>query len=151
MDPATVHGLPRKATGIKWALLLVAALSSIFLFALDNTIVADVQPKIINDLGEIEKLTWISVRFALSAVEVQLLWGKIYTQMNIKLFFLVGVLLFEVGSAVCGATPTMDTLIVGRALCGVGGVGIYIGAMNIISLSTTEAERPGYLGLVGLT
>lgn len=71
--------------------------------------------------------------------------------MDIKRCFLAAVLIFEVGSAVCGAAPTMNALIVGRALCGVGGVGIYVGAINIISLSTTEAERPGYLGFVGLT
>ncbi|KAJ5113283.1 hypothetical protein N7456_001817 [Penicillium angulare] len=70
MASTTVNDLPRKATGIRWALLLVAVLSSIFLFALDNTFVPDAQPKIINDLGEINKITWISVGFALGAVGV---------------------------------------------------------------------------------
>lgn len=68
------QNLPRAATGTKWVLLVVSVLSSIFLFALDNTIVADVQPKIVNDLGEIDKLAWISVGFALGAVGVQLFW-----------------------------------------------------------------------------
>ncbi|PYH94064.1 putative MFS drug efflux transporter [Aspergillus ellipticus CBS 707.79] len=143
--------LPRSATGAKWFLLLTAVLSSISFFALDNTIVADVQPKIVDSLGEINKLTWISVGFALGAVVVQLFWGKVFTQMDTKRSLLVAVVLFETGSAVCGAAPTMNALIVGRTLCGVGGVGIYVGAINIISFSTTEAERPGCLGFVGLT
>ena len=44
----------------------------------------------------------------------------------------------------------MNALIVGRAICGLGGSGIYIGAMNILSVTTTEVERPAYLSLVGL-
>lgn len=65
--------------------------------------------------------------------------------------FLLAVVLFEIGSALCGAAPTMNALIVGRAICGLGGAGIYIGAMSILSVFTTEAERPMYLSLVGLT
>ncbi|KAA8644348.1 hypothetical protein EYZ11_001643 [Aspergillus tanneri] len=143
--------LPRKVTGFKWVLVIFSILSAIFLFALDNTIVADVQPKIIDSFGEINKLPWISVAFALGAVSVNLVWGKVFAQLEAKKSFIVTIILFEVGSAVCGAAPTMNALIIGRALCGIGGSGIYLGAINILSNSTTEAERPGYLGFVGLT
>lgn len=142
---------PRKVSGIKWVLVIFSILSAIFLFALDNTIVADVQPKIVDSFGEINKLPWISVSFALGGVAVNLVWGKIFAQFETKKSFLITVILFEVGSAVCGAAPTMNALIVGRTICGIGGSGIYLGAINLLSNSTTEAERPGYLGFVGLT
>ena len=45
----------------------------------------------------------------------------------------------------------MAALIIGRVICGLGGTGIYIGAMNLLSLMTTEEERPMYLGVSGLT
>lgn len=45
----------------------------------------------------------------------------------------------------------MSALIVGRAICGIGGMGIYLGTMNMVSALTSEAERPMYLGFVGLT
>lgn len=77
--------------------------------------------------------------------------GKIFAQFETKKSFLVTVVLFEIGSAVCGAAPTMNALIIGRTICGIGGSGIYLGAINLLSNSTTEAERPGYLGFVGLT
>lgn len=77
--------------------------------------------------------------------------GKLYGELNIKLLFLAAVLLFEVGSAIAGAAPSMNVLIIGRAICGIGGSGIYIGVMNILSMLTSEAERPAYLGFVGLT
>jgi hypothetical protein len=65
----------RKVTGISWLCVVVAVLAPFFLFALDNTIVADVQPQVVEDLGEIQKLPWISVAFALGAVSVNLIWS----------------------------------------------------------------------------
>ena len=65
----------RSMKGITWFCVVLSLLSSIFLFALDNTVVADVQPSIIKTLGEIEKLPWISVAFALGAISVNLFWS----------------------------------------------------------------------------
>jgi MFS family permease len=68
-----------------------------------------------------------------------------------KVLFIIGVLLFEVGSAVCASSPNMTALIIGRVVCGLGGVGIFVGTMNLLSFFTTEKERPIYLNIVGLT
>ena len=134
-----------------WVLVLISIITSLFLYALDNTIVANIQPTIVQDLGEIDKLPWISVSFAFAAASVQLLWGKIFMLFENKTAFLVAVFVFEAGTAVCGAARTMNALIVGRTLCGLGASGIYIGSVNLVSLLTTIQERPTYLGLTGLT
>lgn len=76
--------------------------------------------------------------------------GKLFADFDGKILFVIGFVLFEIGSAVCGAAPSMDAFIIGRAICGVGGAGIYIGAMNLLTALTTEQERPGILSLVGL-
>jgi MFS family permease len=68
-----------------------------------------------------------------------------------KPLFITSVVLFEIGSAICGSAPNMSALIVGRFVCGLGGCGIYVGAMNLVSALTSEAERSMYLGLAGLT
>ncbi|KAF2014395.1 MFS general substrate transporter, partial [Aaosphaeria arxii CBS 175.79] len=141
---------PRNMKQISWVLVLISILSAVFLFALDNTVVADIQPKIINIFGEIEKLPWASVAFALGAVAVNLFWGKLFGDFDGKILYVIAFVLFEVGSAVCGSARSMNALIVGRAVCGVGGAGIYIGAMNLLSALTSEQERPGILSLVGL-
>ncbi|MCJ1296279.1 hypothetical protein MMC34_007845 [Xylographa carneopallida] len=60
--------------------------------------------------------------------------------------FSAGLVVFEVGSAVCGAAPSMAALIVGRLICGLG---IYTGAMNLLSLMTMEEQRPMYRGVFG--
>ena len=64
----------RTIQGLRWALLYTAVFSAQFLFALDNTIVADVQPAIVEDFGEVQKLPWIIVAFELGNVSVGLVW-----------------------------------------------------------------------------
>jgi MFS family permease len=61
------------------------------------------------------------------------------------------VLIFEVGSAVIGSAQSIQAVIVGRAIAGFGGSGIYVGTINIISSITTTAERAQYLNFVGMS
>lgn len=65
---------PRQLHGLLWGIVVTSVLSAIFLFALDNTVVALIQPRIVNSLGEIEKLPWLSVSFALTSVAMNLIW-----------------------------------------------------------------------------
>ncbi|KAI1097136.1 major facilitator superfamily-domain-containing protein [Jackrogersella minutella] len=141
----------RKLKPLSWFFVVFSLLAALFLFALDNTIVANIQENIIYTLGGIEKLPWISVAFALGAIATNLLWGQLYINFDNKILFVSSVLIFEVGSAVCGAAPSLDALIVGRAICGIGGIGIYLGAINMVSALTNDQEKPMYLGFVGLT
>jgi hypothetical protein len=110
---------PRDVHGWKWTLVVISILSSIFLFSLDNTIVADIQPAIVETFGDVGKLPWLSVGFLLGAASTNLIWGKIFTQFNGKWTYIGCVVFFEVGSAICGGSNNMNTLIVGRAICGV--------------------------------
>ena len=68
---------PRDISGLKWALVVLSILSSTFLFALDNTIVADVQPVIVKHFNSVGKLIWLSVAFLIGAASTNLIWGKI--------------------------------------------------------------------------
>ncbi|TVY83961.1 Efflux pump DEP3 [Lachnellula suecica] len=142
---------PRDVHGFKWVIVISCVLSSTFLFAIDNTIVADIQDAIISDFGEANKLPWISVSFLLAAAGTNLLWGRLYGQFDAKYLYILTTFIFEVGSAICGAAPNMNALIIGRAICGLGGVGMYIGVMTIISVTTSTVERPPYLALIGVS
>ena len=64
----------RKTTGIKWILVVLSILSSTFLFALDNTVVADVEPKIVDRFGQIQKLPWLPIAFLVTCVSTNLVW-----------------------------------------------------------------------------
>ncbi len=119
------------------------------LYGLDTTIAADIQPDIVKAFGQIQKLSWIGTGFPLGSVATILPIGYAYGLFNIKHFFIISLVLFEIGSAICGAAPTMDALIVGRVIAGVGGAGMYLGVLNYISVFTTIRERSMYAALCG--
>lgn len=126
-------------------------MSSTFLFSLDNSIVAEIQPAIINSLGGVDKLGWLGVSFVLGTLSTIIFWGKIMGLFSVKWTYLVSILIFEVGSAICGAAPTMNTMIVGRAIAGIGGAGMYVGCLALLSLTTSLRERPVYMASIGFT
>ena len=142
---------PRNIVGAKWAVVVVAILSSTFLFALDNTVVADVQPRIVIEFGSVSQIAWLSVAFIMAAVSLNLFYGQLYSQLPAKWLYIGSTTVFEVGSALCGAAPNMSALIVGRALAGLGGIGMYLGVMSLLHHTTTLQERPLYVAGVGLT
>ncbi|KUI54174.1 hypothetical protein VP1G_01690 [Cytospora mali] len=134
----------RTITGWKWAFTYASLMSTVLLFALDNTIVATIQPTIVETFGHQEDLAWIGVSFVLGQSLI-LPIGKSFGMFNMKLVFLTSVILFEGGSAICGASPNMAALIIGRVIAGVGGSGLYVGALTYISVLTTTIERPIYI------
>lgn len=140
----------RKLHGFSWFLVVFSILSSIFLYALDNTIVADIIPAIVNDFSSIKDLGWLSVGFVIGGVAVIMPLGKIYGMFDVKWLYIISMVVFLAASALCGAAPDMNAEIVGRVFAGAGGIGLYIGVMILLSINTTEQERPAYLSLVGL-
>jgi MFS family permease len=142
---------PPYLTGWKWFVYMAAIVSSTFLYALDGTIVAVLQPGLIEEFGHIEDLSWLSIAFLLCATATNLAWGRVYSNFNAKWLYIFHVFIFEVGSAICGAAPSMNVLILGRAIAGVGGSGQYIGCMTLIAATTTMTERPMYVSLTGLS
>ncbi|KAK2021936.1 MFS general substrate transporter [Colletotrichum zoysiae] len=141
----------REIHGIKWALTVGAILSCVFLFALDTTVVADIQPNIIADLGGFEKYPWLAAAYAVPATALVLIQSKMYGVFDIKWLYLGYLVCFEVGSAISGAAPTMNSLIIARVIAGVGGCGIYVGSLSFFSVVTTPKERPVYISLISPT
>jgi hypothetical protein len=142
---------PRDITGWKWGLVVFSVLSSTFIFALDNSIVADIQPVIVTHFDDVDTLSWLSVAFLIGAAGTNLVWGKIFGQFNAKWTYTICVVIFEAGSALCGGAPRTNVLIIGRALCGVGGSGMYVGVMTLLAATTTIHQRPMYVGGTGVT
>lgn len=110
--------------------------------------VADIQPNIIQSLGEFEKFPWLVAAYAIPGPVLVLTQSKAYALFNIKWLYLGFVVLFEIGSAMSGAAPTINALIVGRMVAGVGGCGMYIGSLTFFSVVTTPKERPMYISLI---
>ncbi|KAB5571970.1 major facilitator superfamily domain-containing protein [Coniochaeta sp. 2T2.1] len=144
---ATDRGPKRTITGWRWFIVFTSLMSTVLLFALDNTIVATIQPSIVETFNDQQSLAWIGVSFVVGQVVI-LPVGKAYGMFSMKALFIISLLLFETGSAVCGAAPNMNAIIVGRAIAGVGGAGLYVGALTYISVLTTSGERPLYLAIL---
>lgn len=72
-----------------------------------------------------------------------------YTFYSIKTVFILSIVIFEAGSALCGAAPNSTSLIVGRAIAGVGSAGIFSGALVIIAYSVPLVKRPIFTGIIG--
>ena len=75
--------------------------------------------------------------------------SRLYTFYSIKTVYLVSIVIFEVGSAVCGGAPSSEALIVGRAIAGLGSAGIFSGALVIIAYTVPLVKRPIYTGIIG--
>lgn len=105
---------------------------------------AAIQPAILESLGRLELLPWISVGFAVGSAPI-LPWGKCFGIFSVKKLFLLQIVIFEIGSAVCGAAPNMTTMVIGRVIAGLGGSGMYSGALSYIAMLTTEVERSRYV------
>lgn len=115
----------------------------------DYSQVADVQPAIISRFGQVQDLPWLSSAFALGAVAI-LPWSKAYGIYNIKWLFIANIIIFEAGSALCGGAPSMVGMIVGRVIAGVGGSGMYMGCLMLVTITTSDQERPLYMGILGV-
>lgn len=110
---------------------------------------ADIIPAIVQHFGSINKLPWVSVALLLAAAGTINFWAKMYGQFNPKWLYIICVTGFEIGSAVCGAAPSMNALIIGRAIAGLAGAGMYLGVIMLLSIFTTPTERPAYFGMLG--
>ncbi|KAL8640851.1 MAG: hypothetical protein Q9228_002271 [Teloschistes exilis] len=75
---------------------------------------------------------------------------KLFGLFNAKYLYIGSIILFMAGSALCGGAPTTNAFIIGRVIAGLGGNGMYMGTLTLLSVNTSDKERPMYIGLTGL-
>lgn len=130
-------------------LLLGALLLVMFLAALDQTIVSTALPTIVGDLGGLRWLSWVVTAYLLASTVVVPLYGKFGDLYGRKRVLQVAIVLFLLGSVLCGAAQNMTELVLLRALQGLGGGGLMVVAMAAIGDVIPPAERGRYQGLFG--
>ncbi|MFE5915685.1 DHA2 family efflux MFS transporter permease subunit [Streptomyces sp. NPDC002285] len=126
-----------------------ALLLGMLLAALDQTIVSTALPTIVSDLGGLEHLSWVVTAYLLASTAATPLWGKLGDQYGRKRLFQIAIVIFLVGSALCGMAQDMVQLIAFRALQGVGGGGLMVLSMAIVGDIVPPRERGRYQGLFG--
>jgi EmrB/QacA subfamily drug resistance transporter len=126
-----------------------ALLLGLLLAALDQTIVSTALPTIVSDLGGLEHLSWVVTAYLLASTAATPLWGKLGDQYGRKRLFQTAIVIFLVGSALCGMARNMGELIGFRALQGLGGGGLMVLSMAIVGDIVPPRERGRYQGLFG--
>lgn len=136
--------------GHRRVLLIIGALMlGMLLAALDQTIVSTALPTIVGDLKGGSHIAWVVTAYLLASTVSTPLWGKLGDQYGRKVFFQAAIVIFLVGSVFSGLSQSMLELIAFRAVQGLGGGGLMVGAQAIVGDIVSPRERGRYVGLFG--
>ena len=130
-------------------LVLGALLVVMLLASLDQTIVSTALPTIVGELGGLENISWVVTSYLLAVTIVTPLYGKLGDLYGRKLVLQAALVLFLVGSVLCGMAQGMTELIAFRAIQGLGGGGLMVSAQAAIGDVVSPRERGRYNGLFG--
>ena len=122
---------------------------TLLLAALDQTIVATALPKIVGDLGGITQYSWVFTAYMLTSTVTVPLYGKLGDVYGRKNLFLFAIVVFLVGSALCGLATSMTQLVVFRALQGIGAGGLFPLSLAVIGNIVPPRDRGKWQGLIG--
>ena len=122
-------------------IIYAALMLAMLLAALDQTIVSTALPTIVGDLGGLSHLSWVVTAYLLATTASAPLWGKLGDQYGRKMLFQAAIVIFLVGSALCGLAQNMGELIAFRALQGLGGGGLMVLAQAIVGDVVPPRER----------
>ncbi|KAK4941626.1 hypothetical protein LTR10_018503 [Elasticomyces elasticus] len=152
-DPANSPDQPTDEYyhGKRLAVIVFSLMLAIFLVALDNTIVATAIPKITDEFHGLSKVSWYGSAYFMTFGGFQSTWGKAFKYFPLKAFFIASIVIFELGSLICGVAQNPTTLIVGRAIAGFGGAGVATGAFTMIGFIVEPRIRPQVIGVNGAT
>ncbi|GAA0389430.1 EmrB/QacA family drug resistance transporter [Acrocarpospora corrugata] len=129
--------------------IIGALMLTLLLAALDQTIVSTALPTIVSEFGGLNHLSWVVTAYLLAATVSAPLWGKLGDQYGRKGLFQAAIVIFLIGSALCGLAQNLQQLIFFRALQGLGGGGLIVLAMAIVGDVVAPRDRGRYQGLFG--
>lgn len=127
-------------------LLLTGLLLAQMAASIEGTVVSTAYPTIARDLGGLKQISWIFTSFLLTSTTSTMLWGKLSDLFGRRRFYELALLVFMVGSTLCGAAQSMQWLIWARALQGIGAGGIFTLTMTIMGDVMSPRERGKYQG-----
>jgi EmrB/QacA subfamily drug resistance transporter len=131
-------------------LAALAALVLVLLLAvLDQTIVAIALPTIVRELGELSHLSWVVTAYLLASTIVAPLYGKLGDMYGRKIVLQITIVVFLVGSVLCGLSQTTAQLVLARGLQGIGGGGLIVTATAVVGDLVPPRERGRYQGIFG--
>ena len=129
--------------------ILASVMLGLFLSALDQTIVSTAMPAIIAELRGLEYVAWTSTSYLLASTTMVPIYGKLSDIYGRRAILLSGIIIFLVGSMLCGISQDIFQLIGYRVIQGIGAAALTSTAFAIPADLFSPAERPKYMGLFG--
>ncbi|KAI9298420.1 MFS general substrate transporter [Neoconidiobolus thromboides FSU 785] len=133
----------------QFIIVIIALILTIFIAALDNTIIGTSLNTITSEFDALDQISWVATSYLLTSTAFQPLYGKFSDIFGRKLTTLFALSIFLIGSILCGASTNIIMLIVSRAIAGVGGGGLISLSVIIISDIVVLEKRGLYTGMVG--
>src|SRR5579884_30346 len=130
-------------------LTMLGVLMVMLLASLDQTIVSTAMPRVIADLQGFDRYTWVSTAYLLASTVMVPIYGKLSDLVGRKPIFLFGVVVFLLGSALSGASQSMNQLIAFRAFQGLGAGALMPIAVAVVGDLFTPRERGKWQGVTG--
>lgn len=147
--PATIAQSPEPLTHRRALVVFSGLLLAMLLAALDSTIVATALPTIVGEMGGLAHLSWVVTAYLLAQTVVTPLYGKLGDLYGRKRVLQSGIVLFLVGSMLCGVSRSMTQLIIFRAIQGLGGGGLMVTTQAAVGDIIPPRERGRYQGIFG--
>ncbi len=150
--PGRTVGLARdvwniRESGIRVIPVFAGVISAMVLASLDQTVFSTALPTIVGDLAGVDKMLWVITAYVLASTVVIPVYGKLGDMMGFKKLLIVAVGLFLIGSGISGMATNMDILIIGRAVQGLGGGGLFVLSISIIGSIIPARRRGKYMGI----
>lgn len=130
-------------------ILLAGLFLGLFFSSLDQTVVGTAMPRIIGDLGGLSIMTWVTTAYMLSSTIVVPIAGKLADLYGRRVIYVTGIVIFMIGSVLCGTSFSMTQLIIYRGLQGIGGGIMMPLAMTIVGDIFPPEERGKWQGIIG--
>ncbi|WP_378954514.1 MDR family MFS transporter [Pelosinus sp. sgz500959] len=130
-------------------MLLTGLFLALFFSSLDQTVVGTAMPRIIGELGGLSIMTWVTTAYMLTSTTVVPIAGKLADLYGRRMIYIAGLVIFMLGSSLCGTSTNMLQLIAYRALQGIGGGIMMPLAMTIVGDIFPIEERGKWQGLMG--
>ena len=140
------EGQPAHLSHREIVVVLGGLMTGMLLAALDQSIVGTALPRIVSELGGLDKLSWVVTAYLLTSTAATPLWGKISDLYGRRLIFQAAIVTFLIGSTLSGAAQNMTELIGFRAVQGLGAGGLISIAMAVIGDVIPPRERGRYQG-----